>query len=80
MAYLYSSSKTWRRIVDTTARSGKYMLAFAAACVAVPVLLGDQVRGRGSSCWVLVWHTKGLWAVLAQVLAAVSWACYGGAV
>lgn len=44
MAYLYSSSKTWRRIVDATSRSAPTMLAFAAACVAVPWFLGDQVR------------------------------------
>ncbi|KAI7845131.1 hypothetical protein COHA_001336 [Chlorella ohadii] len=43
MAYLYSSSKTWRRIVDATSRSAPTMLAFAAACVAVPWFLGDQV-------------------------------------
>lgn len=43
MAYLYSSSKTWRRIVDATGRSKGVMLAFAAACVGVPYFLGDQV-------------------------------------
>lgn len=43
MAYLYSSSKMWRRIVDATSRSAGYMAAFAAACVAVPYFLGDQV-------------------------------------
>jgi hypothetical protein len=46
MAYLYASSKTWRRIVNATSRSSGYMLAFAGACVAVPYFLGDQVRLR----------------------------------
>lgn len=49
MAYLYSSSKTWRRIVDATSRSAPTMLAFAAACVAVPWFLGDQV-GLACTC------------------------------
>ena len=44
MAYLYASSKTWRRIVDATSKSSGYMLAFAGACVALPYFLGDQVR------------------------------------
>jgi len=42
MAYLYSTSKTWRRIVDATSRSPGTMLVFAAACVGVPYFLGDQ--------------------------------------
>lgn len=53
MAYLYSSSKTWRRIVDVTSRSAPTMLAFAAACVAVPWFLGDQVG--------LCWDRLGSW-------------------
>jgi hypothetical protein len=44
MAYLYASSKTWRRIVDATSRSSGYMLVFAGACVALPYFLGDQAR------------------------------------
>lgn len=43
MAFLYSSSKTWRHIVNATGQSKGYMLAFAAACVGVPYILGDQV-------------------------------------
>lgn len=43
MAYLYSTSKTWRRIVDAANRSKGTMLVFAAACVGVPYFLGDQV-------------------------------------
>ena len=46
MAYLYASSKTWRRIVDATSRSSGYMLAFAGGCVALPYFLGDQARGQ----------------------------------
>ena len=48
MAYLYASSRTWRRIVDGTARHKGLMLAFAATCVAVPYLLGDQVMAATS--------------------------------
>ena len=54
MAFLYSRSKTWRRIVQTTQSSGYYMAAFAGACLAGSLLLGDQVsahtRARGSRC------------------------------
>lgn len=51
MSYLYSTSKTWRRIVDATSRSRGAMLAFAAACVAVPYFLGDQV-GPSTVSWL----------------------------
>lgn len=57
MAYLYSTSKTWRRIVDATSRSAPTMLAFAAACVAVPWFLGDQVG----------WHSLDVWDAAAAV-------------
>ena len=48
MAFLYASSRTWRRIVDGTARHKGLMLAFAATCVAVPYVLGDQVMAATS--------------------------------
>lgn len=55
MAYLYSTSKTWRRIVDAANRSKGTMLVFAAACVGVPYFLGDQAgagpaEGRQAVC------------------------------
>lgn len=44
MASLYATSKTWRKIVDATRQNKGYMLAFAATCIGVPLLFGDQVR------------------------------------
>ena len=43
MAWIYSRSSTWRKIVAATNRSPLYMAGFVVAAVAVPAYLGDQV-------------------------------------
>ena len=70
MAYLYSTSKTWRRIVDATSRSPGTMLAFAAACVVVPAFLGDQVCAQitCSLVFLLQPNQQCCWPLLVRVL------------
>jgi hypothetical protein len=49
MAWLYSKSSTWRRIVGFTQRSPLYMVGFAGLAFAVPAVLGGQVMQATNS-------------------------------